>query len=105
MKGVIDDHSELGLGLEEALREAVAWKRGGVALDVRNVEPMPVERIQAIRRKVARSVREFERRFGISASTLQNWEQGRRRPDPAACLLLKVSEQDSEAVERAASAA
>lgn len=99
-----NDRSELGLSLEEALREAAAWKRGEVALEVRNVNPMPVERIRAIRRKVARSAREFERRFGIPVSTLQNWEQGRRRPDPAACLLLKVIEQDPEAVERAASA-
>ena len=99
-----DDRSDLGLGLEEALREAAAWKRGEVALETRNVDPMPAERIRAIRKGVARSAAAFERRFGIPAATLQNWEQGRRKPDPAACLLLKVIEQDPEAVERAAQA-
>lgn len=99
-----DDRSEMGLGLEEALREAAAWKRGEVALETRNVDPMPAERIRAIRKKVARSAAAFERRFGIPAATLQNWEQGRRKPDLAASLLLKVIEQDPDAVERAAQA-
>jgi putative transcriptional regulator len=99
-----DEPYDLGSALEESLREVAAWRRGEVALDIVEVDPMPVERIRAIRRKVARSAKAFERRFGIPASTLQNWEQGRRKPDPAARLLLKVIEQDPEAVERAASA-
>jgi putative transcriptional regulator len=97
-----EDRSDLGLALEEGLREALAWKRGEVALEVVNVEPMPPKRIKAIRRKAARSARAFETRFGISASTLQNWEQGRRRPDPTARLLLKVIEADADFVERVA---
>lgn len=100
-----DQRTELGLGLEEALREVAAWRRGELALDVIEVDPMPPERIRHIRRKVARSAKAFERRFGIPAATLQNWEQGRRKPDPTARLLLKVIEQEPEAVERAAAAA
>jgi putative transcriptional regulator len=65
---------------------------------------MPVERIRAIRKKVAKSAREFERRFGIPAATINNWEQGRRSPDPAGRLLLKVIEQAPEVVEKAAQA-
>lgn len=100
-----DERSELGLALEESLREVAAWKRGEAQLEVREVDPMPAKRIKAIRKKVARSAKAFERRFGIPASTLQNWEQGRRKPDPTARLLLKIIEQDPEAVERAAKAA
>ncbi|MCF3945555.1 transcriptional regulator [Acidiphilium sp. AL] len=88
----------------EALREVAAWKRGETALEVVNIDPMPPERVRAIRRKVARSAREFEACFGIPASTINNWEQGRRKPDPAARLLLKVIEADPEAVKRAAAA-
>jgi putative transcriptional regulator len=36
---------------------------------------------------------------------MNNWEQGRRKPDPAARLLLKVIEETPEAVEKAARAA
>jgi putative transcriptional regulator len=90
-----------GEGLLEGLREAVAWKRGGLALEAVNIDPMPPARIRAIRRRVARSVREFEARFGIPAATVNNWEQGRRAPDPAARILLQVIERDPEAVLRA----
>jgi putative transcriptional regulator len=93
--------SEFAEGLLEGLREAVAWKRGRLALETVNLDPMPAERVRAIRRKVAKSAREFERRFGIPAATMSNWEQGRRQPDPAARLLLLVLEREPDAVERA----
>lgn len=96
------DPYDLANALKEGLEEALAWKRGEVALEVVNVDPMPVERIRAIRRKVARSAKQFESKFGIPASTVNNWEQGRRKPDPAARLLLKIIEQDPDAAERAA---
>ena len=56
-----------GEALVEGLREAVAWKRGEVALEVVNIDPLPPTRIRAIRKRVARSAREFEQRFGIPA--------------------------------------
>lgn len=97
-----DKRSDIGLGIEEGLREALAWKRGEIALEVRNVDPMPPSRIKEIRKKVARSAAAFEERFGIPASTVNNWEQGRRKPDLAARLLLHVIDQSPEAVEKAA---
>jgi putative transcriptional regulator len=90
-----------GDALLEGLREAVAWKRGDLALEVVNIDPMPPMRIRAIRKRVARSAREFEMRFGIPAATVNNWEQGRRTPDPAARALLLVIEREPEAVLRA----
>ena len=98
-----EKRSKLGLALEEGLREALAWKRGEIALEVVNIDPMPVERIRAIRKKVSRSAKDFERRFGIPAATVNNWEQGRRKPDPAGRLLLKVIEAAPDVVEKAAS--
>jgi len=97
-----DEKTEFGSALIEGLQEALAWKRGEVALEVVNINPMPAERIRAIRKKVARSAKEFERRFGIPAATISNWEQGRRSPDPAGRLLLKVIEANPEVVEHAA---
>lgn len=91
-----------GGALLESLKEVAAWKRGEIALEVANVDPMPAERIRAIRKKVAKSAKEFERRFGIPAATINNWEQGRRRPDPAGRLLLKVIDVAPETVERVA---
>jgi putative transcriptional regulator len=39
--------------------------------------------------------------IGVSTSTLQNWEQGRREPDGPAKALLKVASQNPEAVMKA----
>lgn len=90
--------------LREALEEVRAWKRGELALPVRVVEPMPPERVRAIRKRVASSVKVFEQRFGIPAATVTNWEQGRRAPDPIARLALRMIERDPEGAEQAAHA-
>ncbi len=97
-----DETFDFGEALKEGLREALAWKRGEIALEVRNLDPMPPGQIKQIRRKVARSAAGFEKRFGIPAATLNNWEQGRRKPDLAARLLLRVIERDPELVEAVA---
>jgi putative transcriptional regulator len=36
--------------------------------------------------------------IGVSTATLQNWEQGRRRPDGPAQALLRVAASNPEAV-------
>ena len=89
-----------GESLLDGLREAAAWKRGELVSETVDVNPMPPERVRAIRRKVSKSARDFELRFGIPAATLSNWEQGRRTPDPAAQVLLRVIERDPDAVLR-----
>jgi putative transcriptional regulator len=89
-----------GEALLEGLQEAAAWKRGEAVLETVNVNPMPPERVRAIRRKVSKSARDFERRFGIPAATLSNWEQGWRTPDLAARVLLRVIERDPDAILR-----
>ncbi|HVV93890.1 MAG TPA: transcriptional regulator [Hyphomicrobiales bacterium] len=93
--------SALGVELEAALQEVRAWKRGDVALEVREFEPMSPERVKAIRSGTARSTRDFERRFGIPARTVEGWEQGHRKPDLSARILLQVIEQRPDAVEEA----
>jgi putative transcriptional regulator len=102
MMSKTEGQTEFGQALLEGLREAVAWKRGEIELDVIEYDPMPAERIRAIRKKVSRSTRDFERRFGIPAATLNNWEQGRRKPDLAGRLLLRVIEEAPETVEKVA---
>ena len=44
---------------------------------------------------------EFALMIGVSVSTLQNWEQGRRNPDGPARALLKVASENPEAVSKA----
>ena len=97
-----DRDDTFGDEMVESLREVVAWKRGEIALEVVNVDPMPPARIKAIRKKAAKSPAKFEARYGISAATVSGWEQGRRKPDPAARLLLKAIDADPDFIERVA---
>lgn len=97
------DRTEHGLRLEEGLKEALAWKRGEIALPVQIVNAMPAERVKAIRKAVAKSPKEFEAKFGVPARTMEGWEQGRRQPDPTARAFLKVIEVNPKAVEDALS--
>jgi putative transcriptional regulator len=94
------DRTELGLEIEAGLREAIAHVKGEIALETRIVEPMPASRVRAIRKAVAKNAKEFERRFGIPARTVEGWEQG-RKVDAAHRVLLKVIEKSPEAVEAA----
>jgi putative transcriptional regulator len=64
------------------------------------------EDVRRIRRKLRKSQSEFARMIGVSVSTLQNWEQGRRQPEgPARALLLVASKAPQTVAKALASAA
>ena len=54
-----------------------------------------------IRKRLHVSQAEFAYMIGVSIDTLQNWEQGRRRPEGPALALLKVAEFSPETVMKA----
>ena len=57
--------------------------------------------VRAIRARLDKSQSEFARMIGVSVSTLQNWEQGRRHPEGPARALLKVAEEHPRLVAEA----
>jgi putative transcriptional regulator len=60
--------------------------------------------IKAIREGLGKSQSEFAMMIGVSISTLQNWEQGRRQPEGPARALLKIAAENPKAVAKALSA-
>ena len=54
--------------------------------------------VKGIRERLGLSQARFAALMGVSARTLQNWEQGRREPEGPAKALLKVVEKQPEAV-------
>ncbi|WP_165491213.1 helix-turn-helix domain-containing protein [Lichenihabitans psoromatis] len=60
-------------------------------------------RVQSIRKARGMSQSVFARTYHFSAARLKDWEQGRRRPDPAALAYLETIRVEPEAVERALS--
>jgi putative transcriptional regulator len=56
--------------------------------------------VRRVRTKLGLSQAAFARRFGLSARTVQEWEQGRAVPDQPARVLLRVIEEAPETVAR-----
>ena len=85
-----------------SVKQAGAIKRGKMKLG-RRIQMEPAD-IRMIRKKLNKSQSEFALMIGVSVSTLQNWEQGRRRPEGPARALLKVAAENPETVAQSLSA-
>jgi putative transcriptional regulator len=82
--------------LVTSIRQAGSIRRGRLK-PARVTEFASVD-VRAIRQRFHKSQAEFARMIGVSVATLQNWEQGRRRPDGPARALLKVAAENPQAV-------
>lgn len=85
--------------LVSSVKQAGQIRRGRMKAS-RTFEVRPID-IRAIRQKLGRSQSEFALMIGVSVSTLQNWEQGRRRPVGPAQALLKVAASNPRVVAQA----
>lgn len=89
--------------LLESVKQAGAIKRG--KLKAGRVFKVTRLDIKSIRRSLDVSQSQFARMIGVSVTTLQNWEQGRRAPHGPARALLKVASENPKAVLEALHAA
>ena len=78
-----DAKRNIGEELLEAIRDVKAGRHGATYA----VEP---NEIVATRVKCGLSQTQFAKALNISSRTLQQWEQGRRRPSGATEALLKI---------------
>jgi putative transcriptional regulator len=85
--------------LVESIKQAGQIKRGELEPG-RIFEFSPLD-IKAIRKQFQKSQREFAYMIGVSVGTLQNWEQGRRKPKGPAMVLLRVAAKNPRAVTEA----
>jgi len=92
--------NEIIEGLESALQYLDGDTIGAVAHVVRVPETVNVK---AIRERTGLSQDRFAERYGFRVSALRDWEQGRRRPDRTARILLTVITRNPKAVEDALS--
>jgi len=88
--------------LVKSVKQAGRIKRGKMKAS-RTSKFRPAD-VKAIRQGLGKSQSEFAMMIGVSVSTLQNWEQGRRQPDGPARALLKVAAENPKAVAKALSA-
>lgn len=85
--------------LVESIEQAGKIKRGEMKPS-RRFEFSPLD-IKEIRRQLNKSQSEFALMIGVSIATLQNWEQGRRKPEGPARALLQVASVHPEVVSQA----
>jgi putative transcriptional regulator len=57
--------------------------------------------VKKIRTRLGLSQESFAQSYGFALSAVRDWEQGRRRPERSARILLKIVEKEPEAVTRA----
>jgi putative transcriptional regulator len=82
--------------LVESIKQAGKIRRGEMRSS-RTFEFDPID-IKKIRLRLKKSQSEFAMMIGVSVSTLQNWEQGRRRPEGPARALLKIAAERPQSV-------
>lgn len=87
--------------IKAGLDDALAYAKGNSTRGRTRFVRVPAVDVRAARRKLGLTQNDFARRFGVSVATVRNWEQGRRRPEGAARVLLAVIDREPEAVRRA----
>ena len=90
--------------IRAGLGDAIAIARGEAdPASYRVHVPAEID-VKAIRRKLGMSQAQFAASFGFGLAAVQNWEQGRRRPEGAVRAFLKVIDREPDAVKRALAA-
>jgi putative transcriptional regulator len=85
---------DIGQEILQGVRDIKAYKAGEKNLRTHRLkEPAPP---QVIRSKLKLSQGAFAGLMGVSLRTVQDWEQGRRKPSGPAEALLRIAEQKPE---------
>ena len=90
--------TKLGMELERSAEEILAHLKGDARLPARRIVLPDEVDVKRIRTKAGMSQAEFARAFCINPRTLQEWEQGRRKPDATTRAYLAVIAKNREAV-------
>jgi putative transcriptional regulator len=87
---------ELFKDLSKSIKEAGKIRRGQIKPS--RVFTYNAVDIRKLRESVNVSQSKFARMVGVSVDTVQNWEQGRRRPRGPAMALLRVFQRNPKVV-------
>ncbi|MDE2150583.1 MAG: helix-turn-helix domain-containing protein [Gammaproteobacteria bacterium] len=86
-----DAKRDIGAELLASVLEMKAGKTG-------RVHRIPLSKVTQARAKSGLSQSQFARALGVSTRTLQDWEQGRRKPSGAAKALLTIAARHPEVI-------
>ena len=94
------EDTDFGSDLIASMQEASAIVRGKKNAARVHLPPGDVD-VRAIRDRLGLTRPAFAQRFGLAVAAVRDWEQGLRRPDPAARVLLMVIARSPETVAQA----
>lgn len=88
---------------DELFQELLESVKQGAAIMNGSMQPsrsfeFPETEVRALREQFGLSQDKFAHLLGISVGTLRNWEQGRRKPEGPARVLLRVVSRHPEAL-------
>ena len=95
--------SRAGERILSSARQALAFARGETTEGFIVHVPKQVD-VKDIRQKTGLSQEAFARKFGFTVASVRDWEQGRRQPEQAARVLLRVIAHNPDAVTAALAA-
>ena len=87
-----DQFEKLTASIKEAGQIKAGKKKASRVYEIRPPQ------IKMVREKLHASQADFAMMIGVSPRTLQNWEQGRRKPEGPAKALLRVASRNPKAV-------
>jgi putative transcriptional regulator len=85
---------DIGQEILDGIRDVKAYKAGKKVLRVRSLKEPSHPKVIRARLKLSQSA--FAGLMGVSLRTVQDWEQGRRKPSGPAVALLRIAEQKPE---------
>lgn len=89
--------------LVTAVKEMAAHRKGEISLKMRTLHiPKDVD-VYSLRKNFGFTQKQFAEHYGFKLSALKEWEQGRRKPERSARILLKVIALAPKVVEKALS--
>ncbi len=80
-------------------QDALAYSEGNSFRGI--VHVIEVVDVKAIRQKTGLSQAAFSKAYGIPKRTIENWEQGIRKPDAPALALLTIIDKNPDAAFKA----
>jgi putative transcriptional regulator len=92
--------TDFGRELIASMQEAAAIVRGEKEAARVHLPSGDID-VRAIRERLGLTRPAFAQRFGLAVAAVRDWEQGLRRPDPAARVLLLVIARNPDIVAQA----
>lgn len=97
--------TKLGRVLVESAKQIARHLKGEIQLPMKVVRVVPDVDVRAIRKSQGLTREQFAERYGLQVRAIQEWEQGRRKPEPAVRAYMLVIKNQPAAVRRALLAA